>query len=179
MAYFSAFPKGLYDLKKDGNSKLVVDLMRRVKIKSNILNETSLYDLYDVREGDTPESLAFKIYGDSELHWIILLTNNITDRYYQWPLTTNEFENYLNEKYTNPDAVHHYEILQSSGPTSGLAPDDYSHFLEVDSTTAGATSVSNRQYEERIQDKIRQIKILNPTYVGLFIDEFKKLILRD
>ena len=76
MAYFSAFPKGLYDLKKDGNPKLVVDLMRRVKIRSSIVNETSLYDLYDVIEGDSPESLAFKIYGDSELHWIILLTNN-------------------------------------------------------------------------------------------------------
>ena len=117
MAYFSAFPKGLYDLKKDGNSKLVVDLMRRVKIKSSIVNETSLYDLYDVREGETPESLAFKIYGDSELHWIILLTNNITDRYYQWPLNSNDYENYLKDKYTNTDAVHHYEITQSSGST--------------------------------------------------------------
>ena len=46
-----------------------------------------------------PSCLAFKIYGDSELHWIILLTNNITDRYYQWPLNSNDFENYLNNKY--------------------------------------------------------------------------------
>ena len=82
MAYFSQFPKGLYDLKKDGNSKVVVDLMRRVKIKSSIIDEVSLYDLYDIIDGDTPESLAFKIYGDSELHYIILLTNNILDRYY-------------------------------------------------------------------------------------------------
>ena len=179
MAYFSAFPKGLYDLKKDGNSKLVVDLMRRVKIKSSIINETSLYDLYDVREGETPESLAFKIYGDSELHWIILLTNNITDRYYQWPLNSNDYENYLKDKYTNPDAVHHYEITQSSGSTSGFGPDDYSHIIEVNSDAPSAVSVSNRQYEDRIQDKIRQIKILNPAYVGLFIDEFKNLIARN
>jgi hypothetical protein len=179
MAYFSQFPKGLYDLKKDGNSKVVVDLMRRVKIKSSIIDEVSLYDLYDVIDGDTPESLAFKIYGDSELHYIILLTNNILDRYYDWPLNTVEFENFLNEKYINPDGIHHYEISQSSGDTSGFSPDDYSYKIEVNSTTANAVSVTNREYEERLQDKKRQIKILNPSYIGLFIDEFKKLIVRD
>lgn len=176
MSYFSSFPKGLYDLKKNNNPILVTDLMRRVKVRSKILNEISLYDLYDVRDGDTPESLAFKIYGDTELHYIILLTNNVTDRYYQWPLTTFEFENYLNDKYVNPDAIHHFEITQSSGPTSGFSPDDYSHLIEVNSTTTGAVSVTNRQYEERIQDQLRQIKILNPNFVGTFIDEFNKLI---
>ena len=171
--YFSYFPKGYYDLKNDGNLKLVTDLMRRVKIRSKVLNEVSLYDLYDVQDGDTPESIAFKHFGDSKLHWVILLTNNINDRYYDWPLTTNEFENYLNEKYTNPDGIHHYEITQSSGATTSM---DNSHLLEVNSTTPNASSVSNREYEERLQNVKRQIKLLNTAYLNVFIEEFQELI---
>ncbi len=171
--YFTYFPKVYYDLKNDGNSKLVTDLMRRVKIRSKVINEVSLYDLYDVQDGDTPESIAFKHFGDSKLHWVILLTNNINDRYYDWPLTTNEFEHYLNEKYTNPDGIHHYEITQSSGATTSM---DNSHLLEVNSTTPNASSVSNREYEERLQNVKRQIRLLNTAYLSIFIEEFQELI---
>ena len=163
MSYFNIFPKILYDLKKDGNDVLTVDFFRRLKIRSKVLNEAILYDLYDVQEGDTPESIAFKHFGDSKLHWVILLTNNINDRYYDWPLTTNEFENYLNEKYTNPDGIHHYEIAQSSGATTSS---DDSHLIEV----------SNREYEERLQNVKRQIKLLNTAYLNVFIEEFQDLI---
>jgi len=174
--YFSYFPKGYYDLQQNGNPILVTDLMRRVKIRSKVLDEISLYDLYDVIDGDTPESVAFKHFGNAELHWVILLTNDVTDRYYGWPLTTEQFEAYLTDKYTNPDGIHHYEKTQSSGKTSGEGPTDYSHLIEVNSTTSGATSVSNREYEQRLQDQKRQIRLLNPAYLSLFIEEFENLI---
>jgi len=174
--YFSYFPKGLYDLKGDGNTKLVTDLMRRIKVRSKILNQASLYDLYDVPEGETPEMTAYKHFGSTSLHWVILLTNDITDRYYGWPLTTNEFENYLTEKYTNPDAIHHYEIQQSSGKTTSEGPSDYSYLIEVNSNTPNAVSVSNREYEQRIQDQKRQIKLLNTTYLPAFLEEFENLM---
>ena len=106
--YFSFFPRGTYDLKGDGVEKLVTNLMVRVKVRSKIIDEASLYDLYDVPEGDTPEITALKHFGSPLYHWVILMTNNITDRYYGWPLTTFEFENYINDKYTNPDGAHHY-----------------------------------------------------------------------
>jgi len=171
MSYFNLFPRLLYDLKNDNNVKLTTDFFRRLKVRSKVLNEAVLYDLYDVQEGDTPESIAFKHFGDTGLNWVILLTNDITDRYYDWPLSNFEFENYLKEKYTNPDGIHHYEITQSSGKTSGEGPTDYDHLIEVNSTTAGAVSVSNREYEERIQDKKRQIKILDGSYLNLLIKE--------
>ena len=63
--------------------------------------------------GETPEVTAFKHFGDSELHWVILMTNNITDRYYGWPLSDADFERFVNDKYDNADAVHHYEITKS------------------------------------------------------------------
>jgi hypothetical protein len=174
--YFSKFPKGNYDIKGNGSQKLVTDLMRRVKVRSKIVNEASLYDVYDVPSGERPEDTAFKHFGDPELHWVILLTNNISDAYYGWPLSDQDFETFIKDKYTNPDAIHHYEITQSSGPQTGNGPEDYSHKIEVNSTTVGAGSVSNREYEQRLQDQKRQIKLLQPQFLGVFIQEFEKLI---
>jgi hypothetical protein len=174
--YFSKFDKGFYDINGDGNQKLVTDLMTRVKVREKILNESMLYDTYDVPSGEKPEDTSYKHFGSSQFHWVILLTNNITDRYYGWPLSFQDFEAYITDKYTNPDAVHHYEITQSSGPQTGNGPDDYSHKVEVNSTVSGAQSVSNREYEQRLQDEKRQIKLLNPSYLQTFIEEFNSLI---
>ena len=173
--YFSFFPQGTYDIKGNGIDTLVTDLMVRVKIRAKIMNEASLYDLYDIPEGETPEMTALKHFGSTHYHWIILLTNDITDRYYGWPLTTFEFENYINDKYTNPDGVHHYEIIQSSGKIKGEGPSDYEHKLIVNSTVPNAEAITNRDYEQRIQDQKRQIKLLDAVYLPLFIEEFENL----
>jgi hypothetical protein len=104
------------------------------------------------------------------------MTNNITDRYYGWPLSSYEFEQYVNDKYDNPDAIHHYEIDQTSGSVKNLGPSDYSYKIEVNSDTPLATSVSNKEYEQRIQDQKRQIKLLNPAYLTLLLEEFENLM---
>ena len=176
--YFSKFPKGNYDINGNGNQKLVTDLFKRIKLRSKISDKVSLYDVYDVPNGEKPEDTAFKHFGDPELHWVILITNNITDRYYGWPLNEQDFETYIRNKYSNPDAVHHYEITQSSGAQSSNGPDDYSHKIEVNSTEPGAQSVSNREYEQRLQDEKRQIKILRPQFLQSFEEEFSELIRR-
>jgi hypothetical protein len=175
--YFAYFPKGTYDIDNSGNEKVVTNLMRRVKVRSKVLEEASLYDLYDVPEGETPEITSLKHFGSPYYHWVILMTNNITDRYYGWPLSTYEFEEYLNTKYPNAvDSVHHFEITQLSGRTSGEGPSDYTHKVEVNSTVPGATAVTNREYEERLQDNKRQIKLLNSAYLPILLDEFEDLI---
>jgi len=174
--YFRNFTKGYYDIKGDGNEKLVTDLMTRVKVREKILDESMLYDTYDVPSGEKPEDTAFKHFGSAQYHWVILLTNNITDRYYGWPLSEQDFEAYITDKYNNPDAIHHYEITQSSGPQTGNGPDDYSHKIEVNSTEPGAQSVSNREYEQRLQDEKRSIKLLDPNYLQTFIQEFDILV---
>ena len=176
MSYFQQFPKILYDLKGDGNSKLVPDIFRRIKVRSKIKDNLALLDKYDVESGDTPESVAYKVYGNTEYFWVVCIVNNIVNRFYDWPLTEVEFQNYLNEKYTNPDAIHHYEKTQSSGEQTSQGPGDYSHMIEVNSNAVGAQSVSNAEYERRLQDEKRQIQILSPSYLSAFITEFRKLI---
>ena len=135
------------------------------------------FDTYDVKEGETPEIIADKLYDDPQLHWIVLMVNNIVDRYHGWPMSGNQFLDYVNEKYLdsegdpNPSGVHHYEIEQSSGDTTvkiniGTDNTDYS----------SATPITNYEYEEEEQNKKRQIRLLDPKFVNDFVDEFKELM---
>ena len=176
MSYFSRFPKMIYDMKNDNNYKLLPDILRRVKQRNAIKSGQFVFDTYDVKNGETPETIAYKWFGDAELHWVILMINNVTDRYYQWPMTQPQFDEFLSDKYSNPDGIHHYEITRTSGITTSQGPNDYSHKVECNSDEDGASSISNREYEERIQDNNRSIRLLNQTYLSDFIDEFDKLI---
>ena len=176
--YFRQFSKGYYDIKGNGNQTLVTDLMTRVKVREKVINEISLYDKYDVPSGERPEDTAFKHFGSSEYHWIILFTNNITDAYYDWPMSEQTFETFITDKYSNPDAIHHYEVTQSSGITKAQGPSDYDYLIEVDSSDVDGQSVSNYEYEQRLEDQKRQIKILSPQYLPTFLTEFTKLIRR-
>ena len=174
--FFSLFPKRTYDISGNGNEKLVTDILRRIKIRESIKDNFSLFDKYDVSNGETPEEIAYKIYGSTEYHWVILLLNDITDRYYGWPLSDYAFEEYVKNKYTNPGAIHHYERTQLSGRTTSNGPEDYSHKIEVNSDATGAEAVSNYEYERRIQDEKRSIKLLDPAYLPTFEQEFNKLV---
>ena len=178
MAYFDRFPLMAYDVAGNENYKLLPNILKRVKLRSGLRSGSFLFDSYDVQDGERPEDIAFKLYGDAELHWIVLMTNNVTDRYYQWPLTQPQFQEHLTDKYGagNEDAIHHYEVTRDSGRTTGQGPNDYSHLVEVNSDTDNASSISNREYEEREQDRKRSIRLLDRKYLSDFIDEFNNLI---
>ena len=166
----------IYDMKNDGNYKLLPDILRRVKQRNAIKSGQFIFDTYDVKNGEKPEDIAYKWFGDAQLHWVILMTNDVTDRYYQWPMNDAQFEEFIADKYSNPDAVHHYEVTKDSGRTTGQGPNDYSYLVEVNSDTDNAISISNREYEERVQDKNRSIRLLNQRFLSDFLEEFDKLI---
>ena len=166
----------IYDMKNDGNYKLLPDILRRVKQRNAIKDGQFVFDNYDVKDGEKPEDIAYKWFGDAELHWVILMTNNVTDRYYEWPMNQVQFQTMLEDKYSNPDGIHHYEITRDSGRTTGQGPNDYSYLVECNSDTANAVSVSNREYEEREQDRKRSIRLLNQKFLPAFIEEFDNLI---
>ena len=176
--YFASFPKIFYDSTGQGKPKSVTNLLRRVAIRSKVKDNAMLYDTYDIKNGETPESIADKLYDDPQLHWVVLLVNDITDRFYQWPMTQPQFAEFLTDKYGagNEDGVHHYEITQASGRSAGQGPDDYSHKVEVNSDEDDAETITNRVYEERLQDKYRQIRLLDPKYLSIFLEEFDRLI---
>ncbi len=172
--YFSAFPIIKYDSVGDKNFKDVTDLLKRVAVRAKVKANTLIYNKHDIIEGETPETLAHKFYGDSGLHWVILLVNDITDRYHQWPMNYIQFLTYVNDKYTNVNATHHYYIEQTSGNTDiriNIGADNTGH--------AGATAVTNYEYEEDRQNQLRQIRVMNPAYVSGFVSEFGKLVRKE
>ena len=165
MAYFKYFPIINYDVrgtKNDINVQVITDILRRVRKKLEIVNH-AYFDQYFVMDGDTPESLAHQIYGDSTLHWIILYGNYMTNPYYDWPLGYRDLVKFVNKKYgvANVNATHHYEDA-----------DKY----EVDSTASGATAITNFVYEETLNDAKRQVNIIKAEYTQLIVAEFKKII---
>ena len=169
--YFANFPLIPYDSVGDGNFQVVTNLLKRVAVRAKVKTNVMLYDTYDVKEGETPEYIADKLYDDPKLHWVILLVNDITDRYHQWPMTNNQFLTYMNNKYTDQTATHHYEISQVSGDTTikiDIGTDNTDH--------PAATAYTNYEYEEAIQDELRQIKLLDPRYIEPFVAEYEKLI---
>ena len=171
MYFDDNFPVIPYDSVGNYKFKDVTNLLRRVALRAKVKTSTLLYDTYDVKNGETPESLADKLYGDSELHWIIMLINDITDRYHEWPMSEAQFSQYLKDKYSNPDAVHHYEISQESGDTDikiniGTSNADY----------PTATLITNYEHEQKLQDDRRKIRLLDPSFINQFVTEYKSLM---
>ena len=162
------FPSIYYSAKGDGKYTVMKDLMSRVKLISKVKENILGFDYYDVKDGETPEMIAHKYYGDVNLHWIILVTNDIIDYYEDWPMSVQRFEEFVKEKYDNPQGIHHYEITQTSGDTTvtidvGMNTTDYS-----------GTPISNYQYEDKLQEKKRQIRLITPEYVDQFVKEFER-----
>ena len=174
--YFSQFPIIYYDAVGNSNPKVVTHLLKRVALHSKASETVALFDTYDVRNGETPEMIAHKYYDDAEYHWVILLVNNITDRYHQWPMNTRQFLSHLAERYDNVNAVHHYEIYQKSGDTSVKINIGTSNIDVNGNTIAAATLITNREYEEEKQDVLRKIRLLDPEYLEQFVEEFERLV---
>lgn len=117
MKYFESFPQTSFTLDSNspiGNRQLVTNILARSTFLREIANNTSIAYEYNVKESDTPEIVAHKVYGDAYRGWIVLLFNNIINPFYDWPLKTEAFDNYIFKKYgqdidTARSTIHHYE----------------------------------------------------------------------
>jgi len=140
----------------------VIDIFRKVAPLPKILSDSVGLMRYDIEDGDTPELLAYKLYGSVEYHWVLLLVNNIINVGEDWPKSVREFNEYVYEKYGSvalADATHHYE-------------DDDGDVLSVVTNYP----VSNYTYEERKNNDKASILILKPEYLEDFVEEYKVLI---
>lgn len=102
MAYFKEFPKLFYSTSLGlKNFKSVTNIFANVKFLRDVLLNTDVYYNYDVKDGERPEDIAHKLYKDSEKHWIILLANNVVDPQYDWVMGQQQFDSYINKKYSS------------------------------------------------------------------------------
>ena len=167
--YFKDFPKINYDISGDGVTTTIRDITLRLKVKEYIKKNISLFSKYDVQDGDTPSILAYQVYGDANKHWVILLFNDIINPYYDWPLGRQAFYAFINNKYADLNAIHHYEIAQKSGLNTTKI------IVELaDEPTA--TAVTNLEYETDLQDRKRQILLVKKGFFNLVVSDFRSEI---
>lgn len=116
--FYDSFPKIKYDINNTstfqvGAHDIVTNIFFRMGVIQNTLNNISAYTVYDIEDGETPELLAERFYGDAGAGWMILLANNIVDAQYDWPLDYTSFQQFVAEKYGSLEASqitpHHYE----------------------------------------------------------------------
>lgn len=155
--YFDRLPTTFYTLDDKKTVQVVRNILLRIAISEDIKTNLSLFDEYDVQDGETPEIVADRFYGNPLYHWLVLHYNDILDPRFDWPLSTRNLIKYCQSKYTNINAAHHY--INSEG-------------YIVNSTEAGATPVSNYQYEEIVNESKRRIRVLKPQYVESVVREF-------
>ncbi len=126
MPYFSAIPLTNYDMNGIGlDFTLVTDILFRTKLIENVLNSTSSYYEYSVKDGETPEVVADKYYGDVYADWIVMYANNICDPKHDWVKPYNVFQKYLIDKYGSlavaMTQIHHYEkVIESTDSVTGI-----------------------------------------------------------
>jgi hypothetical protein len=125
--FFDTFPRIAYDIdgKRLTNYRVVTNIFFRVRVLREVLNNISAYYEHLIMDGDTPEILAEKVYGNSEAHWIILIANDIVDPQYDWPLGYNAFQKYIINKYGSVEnaktTYHHYEkVIKREESKSGV-----------------------------------------------------------
>jgi len=144
----------------------VKNIFMRGKLREDIFQDASVFTKYKIKGNDRPDNVAFELYGDANLDWLVLTCNNIINVYNEWPMTQFDFENYLLEKYVtydNINAIHHYEtteVKNSLGATiisAGLQVDSnysvsfYDDQIEGMTTVYPVVSVTNYEYEENFR----------------------------
>ena len=174
--------KSIYDY------KIVKNIFKRAVVRDDVFDKVTAFDKYVVIGDERPDQVAYNVYKDSGLDWVVLTTNNIIHVRDEWPMGSHDFLNYLNEKYTESELanIHHYEtklIRDSRGkliqPEGLIVPENHSiTFIDNGSyrTLSSITSVSFLQHETDLNDAKRNINILKQDYLGFFLDDFANIM---
>ena len=188
--YFSYLPNvyvGQQEYDGQLGFTLSKNLFRRAYLAEEFEKYITSFETFYLSDDLRPDNIAYTVYGDPNLDWLILLTNNITDIYTQWPKSTSDLNQYILDTYSNPDAVHHWEtnkIMLDDGVTEfvkeGIEVNEDFLVVMPDGDTlskeASIYPVSNAEHETYLNEKKRLITILNPNMVDRFIDKFKDVV---
>ena len=170
----------------------VKNLFKRTKISQTVFDDLTYFTKYQIIADERPDNIANKVYGDSNLDWMVMLSNNITNLQNEWPLEEQSFYRFLINKYGSEagiESVHHYEsqkVIDSKEkvivPKGLEVPSNYSvTFLDSGTKTEQirtniTDAITNRQFEERVQDEKRNIFLIKPRFIGLIIEEMERVM---
>ena len=160
--YFNLFPRTTYYKNKDSTSvDIITNITTRYNFNDGLKQNAATYYKYKIKDGDTPEILAFKFYGSSEKHWIILAMNNIIDPIYEWPLPQRTIGKFIEAKYSSSSYANtantgvtglewatnniqaYYKIETRTNTSTGLYKEDK---IRLDANTYANVVISNTSY---------------------------------
>ena len=194
--YFSQLPDFEYVSRlpdaKISDYNPVKNFFMRGKLREDIFQNVAVFTKYKIKGDDRPDNVAYEVYGDANLDWLVLTCNNILNVYNEWPMTQINFENYLLEKYgtyENVNAAHHYETTVVKNTTgvvivpAGLEVDSNYSITFYDDATEGMTTVNspvteitNYLYEQRLQDDRRNIFLLKRRFLNIVKDDLEEMM---
>lgn len=162
MSHLQYLPTIYYDF-GDGKPVPMAFILKRVLVSDNALKDKALFFTYTVHDGDTAQSIAYKLYGSAKDDYIIFLFNKMIDPYFDWPMTSDSFNRFMTEKY----GIDHLY--------------DTHHFVDPDGDwcdqwTFGARAVSNFQHEFELNEQRRQIKLIDPAYVDKMRSQIQTIL---
>jgi hypothetical protein len=201
MQYFDTLPSVVKTDAK-GNSFVLTNILARANLLQNFLSSPAIYYEYDIQDGDTPEIIAHKYYGDVYRYWVVLFANQIMDPQWEWPMSGSVFQSYINSKYTlaspsvNPlTTVHHYEkqidtldistnitttnkiaISQNTYNSLTTSTTNYSLATGTVKMTISKNLINIYNYELQLNEDKRNIKILKSNFVSQLEQQFQSLM---
>ncbi len=179
--------------RNEGDYSTVKNFFKRAKLREDIFQDLTFFTKFNVKGDDRPDNVAESFYGDSNLDWVVLLSNNIINVQSEWPLSQADFFTYLSEKYPDEtnlySGIHHYEssevktsddvVIIPSGIRVGVGQSvtffDDGINQQVTRTNI-ASPITNYMHEQKLNDKKREIFLLKPEYINLMIDDLQEIM---
>ena len=178
---------------KIGDYVRVKNLFKKGKIREDIFEDLAFFTKYKIVGDDRPDNVAFEVYEDSSLDWIILLSNNVLNIQSEWPLPQQQFDNYVLGKYGDYDTlyngIHHHETVEeknSQGVTivpaglevqSNYSVSYYDYFIDSQVTKNNlVVPITHYEYEEKLEDNKRNIFLLKKDYIGVILNDMEGIM---
>ena len=178
-------PELLYNFSSkplDPDFLFVKNIWRRAEILTEFKAQVTIFNEITVQDGERPEDVATAFYKNPFYNWTVLVANDIVDVYSQWPRSITQLQEFINQKYDNPQATKHHvttEVRDANNniivPAGKVVASNYQISYYNGSTTVTATpvvSISNEQFEFEENAKKSQIQIVKPTIIEDFVENY-------
>ena len=176
--YFRNIPKVKYDITGAEPNKYlnVTNIMKRISFKPSIIEDITDYYPYRVKDGERPDIISHQKYGSVAYAYLIMLVNDIYDPIFDWPLSAQQFENYLISKYGSVSSAmgttkYYYQVVRAEVARTGTSERVPAVKFIVDQTTYDALDSGDRstqtqyEWEDELNDNKRDIKLINSDFI--------------
>ena len=176
--YFRNIPKVKYDIYGTEPKKYrnVTNIMKRISFKPSVIEDISDYYPYRVKDGERLDILSFQKYGTVAYAYLIMLVNDITDPLFDWPLSSQQFEKYITNKYGSVSSAmnttkYYYQIIRAEVARTGTSERIPAVKFIVDQTTYDALDIGDRttqsqyEWEDELNDNKRDIKLIDASFI--------------